>query len=253
MLSGGSLQEILRAQKYLDTPSAVIQFKSRILSYVEHRTAAIYHADSIVLEPVDRQYDRFISAMNLTRKDALFSFSLAPLSSRRDMAMLGVIHRSILGKGPSQIRRYFELEGASNHPSGRATLRRHNQQIRTYRKGKFLETTSKSILGLIDIYNLLPQEFIDSEDVHSFQTKLQGLLKEEVHRGRRGWESMFSPRHPLHLHPLVVRLNAVNSIQAAECDPNNVTDVNGVLGPFNLGDASIAPIDLPPSWWGRMR
>ena len=149
----------------IDTPGVVIQFRSRILSYVEHRTASIYHSDSTVLDPVEKQYDRFLSELGVTRRDALFSFSVAPLRSRRDMAMLGVIHRAVLREGPGQIHEYIELEPDSSHPTGRSNLRRHDKQLKTYRRGKFLETTAKSILGLIDIYNMLPQELIDIENV----------------------------------------------------------------------------------------
>ena len=50
------LTTLLRTRKMFDTPTMMIQFKARILSYVEHRTAAIYHADSTVLDPINRQY-----------------------------------------------------------------------------------------------------------------------------------------------------------------------------------------------------
>ena len=36
----------------------------------------------------------------ITEIDALTSFHLAPLASRRNMAMLGAIHRAVLGEGP---------------------------------------------------------------------------------------------------------------------------------------------------------
>ena len=244
------LTKLLRAKQYLDTPSAVIQFKSRILSYVEHRTAAIYHSDSTVLDPVDKQYDRFLSELGLIRKDALFSFSLAPLNSRRDMAMLGVIHRSVLKKEPEQIHEFYELEPNSTHPTGRSSLRRHDKQLKTYRRGKFLETTAKSILGLIDIYNMLPQELVDIENVRAFQSKLQAILKKYAATDAPNWETLFSPRHALHLHPLVKVLNAVVTINVTdEC----LEDMNGMPEQSNPGDAPIATRDLPPSWWGRMR
>ena len=93
------------------------------------------------------------------------------------MAMLGVIHRSVVKKGPEQIHEFFELEPNSTHPTGRSSLRRHDKQLKTYRRGKFLETTAKSILGLIDIYNMLPQELVDIKNVRAFQSRLQAILK----------------------------------------------------------------------------
>ena len=245
------LTKLLRAKKYLDTPCAVIQFKSRILSYVEHRTAAIYHSDITLLDAVDRQYDWFLSEVGLTRKDDLLSFSLATLNSRRDMAMLGVIHRSMLRKGPRQIHEFFELEPDSNHLTGRSNLRRHDRQLKTYRRGKFLERTAKSILGLIDVNNMLPQELIDIEDVHTFQSRPQAILKKFAATNAPNWKTLFSPRHALHMHPLVKVPNAMVTINevTTECMGN----MDGMPGPSKFGDATIATKDLPPSWWGRMR
>ena len=165
------LTTLLRTGRLFDTPTMMIQFKSRILSYVEHRTAAIYHADVSVLDKVDKQYDRFLAAIGLTRQIALESFFLAPFCARRDMAMLGVIHRCVLGKGPGQIREFLKLKDGSLHPSGRSTIRRHDKQIRSFRRGKFFETTAKSILGLVDIYNMLPQRMVDEVSVQNFQKK----------------------------------------------------------------------------------
>ena len=111
--------------------------------------------------------------------------------------------------------------------------------------------TGKSILGLIDIYNMLPQELVDIEDVHIFQPKLQAILKKHAATNAQNWEALFSPRHILHMHPLVKVLNAVNTTNGVteEC----MGDMNGMLGTLNLGAAPTAAKDLPPSWWGKAR
>ena len=137
------LTTLLRTRHLFDTPTLMIQFKSRILSYVEHRTAAIYHVDATILHLIDKQFDRFLSQLGLSRLEALTIFFLAPLNARRDMAMLGVIHRAVLGKGPKQISEFFKLDPKPSHPTGRSCLRRHDRQIMSFRRGKFLETTAK--------------------------------------------------------------------------------------------------------------
>ena len=106
-----------------------------------------------------------------------------------------------------------------NHSTGRNPIRRHGMQLQTYRTGKFLEVTGRSILGLVDIYNLLPQDFIDHTDVHEFQRELQGLLKSHAGNGHSDWELLFSPRGPLHMHPLRKLLNGVVST----CGDENIT------------------------------
>ena len=54
----------------------------------------------------------------------------------------------------------------------------------------------------MDVYNLLPEEVVQATDVHSFQRKLQNILKDAALTGQENWEMIFSPRLPLHLHPL---------------------------------------------------
>ena len=111
--------------------------------------------------------------------------------------------------------------------------------------------TGKSILALIDVYNMLPQELVDIEDVHTFQSKLQAILKKHAATNAQNWEALFSPRHVLHMHPLVKVLNAVNTTNGVteEC----MGGVNGMPGTLNLGAAPIATKDLPPSGWGKTR
>ena len=75
----------------------MLLYKAQLLSYVEYRTPAVYHASSSVLAPIDGIQRRFLRETCVTDEQALFVFNLAPLSVRRDIAMLGVIHRTVLG------------------------------------------------------------------------------------------------------------------------------------------------------------
>ena len=97
----------------------VLLFKSHIISFLEYRAAAFPHASSSVLAPRGNVLDRFLRDVGLSRKDALLRFSLAPLSSRRDIAVLGLIHRSALGLGPRMLQRFFS---AASSPARWATF-----------------------------------------------------------------------------------------------------------------------------------
>ena len=116
-------------------------------------------------------------------EDALLSHNLAPLRSRRDMAMLGLIHRSVIGSGPDHFRNHFRRATPSARPHGREAVRNHTRQLLTYRNGKFLEILTHSVLGLIDIYNLLPEYVVMSHTVKIFQHRLQELMKVVVTKG----------------------------------------------------------------------
>ena len=50
----------------------------------------------------------FLRDIGIDEITALVTFHLAPLATRRDIAMLGLIHRTILGKGPSQFNAFFQ-------------------------------------------------------------------------------------------------------------------------------------------------
>ena len=52
------------------------------------------------LAGIDAVQTRFLRECGLSDEDALLHFNLAPLEARRDIAMLGFKHRSVLGYGP---------------------------------------------------------------------------------------------------------------------------------------------------------
>ena len=84
-------------------------YKAQVLSYVEYRTVAIYHACDTHLVHIDRMQTRFLKELDVSPEQALVEFHLAPLSTRRDIAMLGMVHRAALGKGPSQLHQFFAV------------------------------------------------------------------------------------------------------------------------------------------------
>ena len=69
-------------------------------------------------------------------------------------------------------------------------------------QGKFLDVAADSIFGRIDVYNLPPQKVMDCKCVRKFQRMLHDMLNVSAAKAEAGWECMFSPLHPLHLHPL---------------------------------------------------
>ena len=115
-------------------------YKAKILSYLEYRTPAVYHAIATVLLSIDSIQEKMLREVGVSTIDALLHYHLAPLKARRDMAMLGLIHRCVLGLGPPQSQEFFQRKTSSAHPEGRNTLTRHTLQLETHRKGKFLDT-----------------------------------------------------------------------------------------------------------------
>ena len=200
------LRSLLRCQRHYDVRAMVQLYKSRLLGYIEYRTAAIYHACETSLSQVDAIQRQFLDHFGISDEAALMEFNLAPLNTRRDIAMLGLIHRSVIGAGCPQFSRFFVVRPGP-HPPGR-----HKRQLKEYRNGdvtdymfpnsKPADYVMRSALGLTTVYNLLPAEIVEAKSTAAFQSRLQKLVKDECRRSRKTWETLLSPRWEMQFHPL---------------------------------------------------
>ena len=201
--AGWKLRILLRTARFHCDAQLVDVYKSRLLSYLEYRTPAVYHATDTVLRKLDAVQTRFLNALDCSEQQALMEFNLAPLTARRDMAMLGVIHRTVLGKGPEHFKKFFKLrETGQQRAATRFAARRHDKQLEEPRKGCFPELLRRSALGLVAVYNLLPKAIVNQGIVKDFQHELQELLTKRAAAGCEDWRFIFSPRVSLWKHPL---------------------------------------------------
>ena len=194
------VRSVLRTQRYHTTASTIQLYKSKVLSYCEYRTAAIYHACTSLLQIVDRVQERFLEEIGIDDVTAFCDFNLAPLALRRDIAMLGLVHRTVLCQGPSHFQQWFYVE----HNGNRRSSRRRGQasRLHEYRDGTQLNIVKRSALGLCSIYNLLPESIVEDKSVKGFQRSLQDLARECARQGFPDWQYLYSTRHMLHIHPL---------------------------------------------------
>lgn len=98
--AGWKLRTLLRTRRYYSDAELVILYKCHLLP-------AIYHARRDLLNKLDNVQTRFLRDANIDGVTALMDFHLAPLAVRRDIAMLVLIHRSVLGIGPDHFRVHF--------------------------------------------------------------------------------------------------------------------------------------------------
>ena len=147
---------------------------------------------------------RWISTLGLSigidDVTAFCDFNLAPLALRRDIAMLGLIHRTVLGQAPSHFQRWFYMEHNGNRRSSRS--RGQASRLHEYRDGTQLNIVKRSALGLCSIYNLLPESIVEDKSVKGFQRSLQDLARECARKGFPDWQYLYSTRHMLHIHPV---------------------------------------------------
>ena len=177
------LKMLLRAKRFYSLEDLMIQYKQQILSYLEYRTPAIYHATSTVLGRVDRLQGSFLRELGVSSEDALLHFNLAPLSTRRDVALLGLLHRAAIGGGPPQLRALFKRRVGS---------------LRLFDPLEGCEVSllmGRSIWSLVRVYNKLGSALACCE-VKGFQSLLQDRLKSIASKKLNpdSWGKTYSPR-----------------------------------------------------------
>jgi len=176
------LRMLLRSRRSFSVEDLVLQYKQQVLSYIEYRSAAIYHATNTVLNRIDKLQDKFLLELGITREAAIIDFSLAPLSTRRDIALLGLLHRSALGEGPPQFRELFKRRPGSLKLIDPLASERPSLLMR------------RSIWGLVAVYNKLGSALCCNA-VKDFQQLLQMRTKSIVAKGLlTDWSSLYSPR-----------------------------------------------------------
>ena len=170
----------------------VQQYKTHILPYLEFATPAVYHATATTLAKMDKLQITFLKELGLTPLEALKKYTLAPLCTRRDIALLGAVHRTVLGQGPPQFRRWFFQVAAERHSyCTRAQEKRvkHGRQLHDYLDEDQTALLRRSPLGLPRVYNSLAPETVSRKSVKTFQTALRKTVLREALAGNPEWEN----------------------------------------------------------------
>ena len=175
------VKTLLRSAQYHTVEELVTFYKSKVLGFIEYRTPAIDHATDTVLKKLDAVQKNFLKDVGLTEKDALLNWNLAPLETRRDIAMLGLLHRTALGKGPKHFARFFRLSSCQRHGYWtRLAERRHCKQLDEVKLPNCPELQRRSALGFVAVYNRLPAEVVSVNCVKEYQKLLAGMVKERA-------------------------------------------------------------------------
>ena len=134
------------------------------------------------------RFSRGIGGDDLT---ALVEFRLAPLAVRRDIAMLGLIHRAAVGEGPGHFKKFFKHSGVPGM---------HRRQLRHPRSELKRPVVKRSALGLVADYNRLTVSVVEPRCISVFQRNLQDLVLERARGEFPRWASTLSPNGALVEH-----------------------------------------------------
>ena len=175
-----------------NTHALMNQYKCHILPLLESITPAVYHASTTTLAPLQGIQDSFLKAMAMTDNVAFTVHALAPLQVRRDIAMLGFLfkccHRQV---GESAHSIFKPALTGYDCPRRRP---QHSKPLFEYCDGRHLEVLQNSLFGLIRVFNTLPDDLIQLQDVHAFQSALTGAERRALEQGHQRWMYMYSSR-----------------------------------------------------------
>ena len=136
--------------------------------------------------------------MGFTELEALELYRLAPLQCRRDMSMLGALHKITLGIAPGQLSALFPILGTVAEPLMARRLRgwkpRHDRQLGTPASFMSSDRMKRSMFGLCRCYNLLPQELVSLPSVKLLQRHLQMGLRRCAQTGSEDWHELLSQK-----------------------------------------------------------
>ena len=187
------INAILRMRGFYDVPQLLNQFKTHIWSLLEMNAGAIFHAASSLLDRFDKAQNSFLKELDMTSEQAFLEFNFAPPKLTRNIAMLGMLHKRVLGKCHPSFEHLLPWH-ADRFPE--STGSGHSKRL----YGHWCEATAhpvlfaKSIFCFIDVYNNLTQNVVDASCVSEFQAYLTQVARTRCQLHDTEWASSFCRR-----------------------------------------------------------
>ena len=191
---------MLRTRGQYGIKDMIMQYKTHIWGHAEYQNAAICHAAPSLLAQIDAMQRRYLHELHLTEEVAFLDHNFLPPRTRRDVAMLGLIHKRVLGTAHPAFAFLLPWSTASSVHC------RHNKQLYSGRD-KCIGNHAlfhRSILGRADMYNRLSQRLVDIDNIKMFQSELTQIIRNRCERNIPTWQSTFDPsRFDIHCYDIV--------------------------------------------------
>ena len=154
---------------------------------------AIFHASDYLLAKIENVQQSFLRELGVSEGDAYLSHNFAPPKLRRNIGILGLLHKRVLGESHPIFKKLFPLSteiGRPLLPGG------HSRQLYGHLHEVHFQMTlyCKSIFAMTYVYNMLPQHVVDSSSVTEFQKHLSILARRKCALGDETWRDSFSSR-----------------------------------------------------------
>ena len=189
------IRALLRMRNFYSVPELVQQFKTHIWGLIEYHTPAIYHCARGLLSKVDALQTSFLRKLDVPESQAFLEFNMAPLNVRRDIGLLGSLHKKMFGIAHPKFSSLFPFAPwRISEINGRP---RHNKQLHNHHSSILFRESlwRRSIYGLIFTYNRLPQYVVDLDNISEFQTALTHQVRTRCELGSIVWSKCLDPEH----------------------------------------------------------
>ena len=116
---------------------------------------------------------------------AFLDYNLAPIGLRRDISILGFIHKRVLGECHPSVKAFLRFSGIEG--------KWHDKQLETYSDSCICRQNLyyRALFGKIHVYNRLPQHLVQAPSVKEFQSRLTHAAKERCGNGDPMWRRAF--------------------------------------------------------------
>ena len=153
----------------------------------------IFHASDSLLHKIHETQQRFLRELGITEEEAFLQHNFAPSQLRRNIGILGLMHKRVIGECHPIFRKLLPFctdVGQPGYPNG------HNKQLYGHLHTVRLQMAwyCRSIFAMIYRYNMLPQNVVDSSTVKEFQKHLTLTARMHCAAGTPEWQELFSRR-----------------------------------------------------------
>jgi len=178
------------ASRYVYSKQGLMQqYKSHILCLLEFSNVAFSHAAHSHLKTLDALQDGFLRELGIEQREAFTIYNLAPLHLRRDIAVLGLLHKIQLGQTHPDFAKLFPLQVEARTANTRQNSRRHERQFHEF--AGHSHYFKRSVFGAVKVYNTLQPEAVRSTTVKHFQSLLTREAKCKCQLGCTDWANIY--------------------------------------------------------------
>ena len=181
------IRALLRLKDFYPLSVMLDQYKSHIWGITEYSNGVIFMAPPCQARRLDKLQRWYLRELGISDQDAFVTHNFAPPSLRRNIGLLGFLHKRVLGEC------HPALCQALPFGPPHIAARYHSNHLDT-RSGEVVSHArlyERSLYAYIRVYNRLPQALADSPSVSCFQARLTHLAKQQAKESNDNWRKCF--------------------------------------------------------------